>query len=75
MKEFSNDLIQAEFSNLTKESGNPWNWKKGEELNRWTDDTDWVIVKINKYPDSGITLKRIQNEKRTQFCKRTIGFI
>ena len=56
--EFPNDLLQAEFSNITNDTSNPWKWKKGEEMNRWTDNTDWIIVKVNKYPDSGVTLKR-----------------
>ena len=57
--EFSNDLVQAEFSNITNDTSNPWEWKKGEEMNRWTDGTDWIIVKVNEYPDCGITLRKV----------------
>ena len=61
-EEFANDLVQAEFSHMTNDSGNPWSWKKGDELHRWTDDTNWVIEKVDKYPECGITLIRGQNE-------------
>ena len=55
---FSIDLVMAEMVNLTNESSNPWDWKKGEKLHQWTNNNYFEIVSVDKYPGSGIKLKR-----------------
>jgi len=59
---FSNDFVQAEMSNLTNDTSNPWEWKKGEQLYRWTNGTYFEIVKVKKYPSSGVVLKEIDEK-------------
>ena len=61
-EEFMNDFCQAEMVNETNESSNPWNWKKGEILHQWTTNKSWKIVKVDEYPECGITVKEHNDE-------------
>jgi len=56
---FPIDFVQAEMSNLNTDTSNPWKWKKGQKLHQWTRDKYYVIVRVPIYPETGITLKEI----------------
>jgi len=60
---FAIDFVQAEMSNLVSDESNPWKWKKGQKLHQWTRNKYYVIVKVPKYPATGITLKEIDESE------------
>ena len=58
------DYTQAEMSNLTNDNGNPWKWKKGEYLFKWTSPHKYFrIVKVSKYPESYLKVEPINESE------------
>jgi len=50
-------------SNLESDESNPWKWKKGQKMHQWTRNKYYVIVKVPKYPEIGMTLKEINESE------------
>ena len=60
---YDNMFLQAEFTNMDSETNNPWQWKKGQIMNRWTNDTYFKITKVKRYPSSSVWMVRIPEPK------------
>jgi hypothetical protein len=75
MEEFEIDMgyeLPANYVNLTNDSSNPWKYKKGEVLNRWSDNKNFRIVSVPKYPKSTIAVVKITQKEADRLVDKIV---